>query len=302
MAKKRRDVIVAVIIVTFFVVAFLIFGVMMIGLVSSGGEVGFSSFGSGVGVLEVFGVMDEASGRPVVWQLDRWQDNSSIKAIVIHINSPGGEVAISQEIYDAILRARDEKPVVVSMASVAASGGYYIACGADRIMANPGTITGSIGVIMSYHTFEGLMDKMGIEMETIKSGEFKDVGNYSRQATKKERLMLKSVIMDGYEQFVEVIAQGRGMDKNEVYPLADGSIFTGLQAYNLGLVDTLGGLKEAISLAGELAGMEGEPNIIRPYKREKFSFFRLLEESIFGDFGRIVGKPSAGPRLLYLYN
>ena len=297
---KKRDVVVAVIIVGSFLVAFLLFALVLVGVFTARGDVGFAGLGGAVGVVEMFGFMEQSSGRPVIDQLEKWENSSSMKAIVVHVNSPGGETAISQEIYDAILRAREEKPVVVAMASVAASGGYYIACGADRIVANPGTLTGSIGTVISFHTFGKLMDKLGIGTETIKSGEFKDVGSYSREMTQKEQLMLRSVIMDGYEQFVETVAEGRGMDKEEVYPLADGSVFTGLQAYNLGLVDTLGGLNEAIELAAELAGMDGEPRVVRPRKRDKYSLLGLLE-GVLGDLAQGVDNPGVGPRLLYLY-
>ncbi len=298
---RSRDVVVAVIIVACFVVVIGFFGLAMIGFLSTNDGAAFGTFGGGaVGIVEVYGQITESSGRQVVDDLERWYENNSIKAVVVHVNSPGGEVGISQEIYGAILRMRDYKPVVVSMAGVAASGGYYIACAADRVMANPGTVTGSIGTILSFHTFEGAMEKLGIGLETVKSGELKDVGDYSRKMTEKERLMLSSVVMDGYEQFVEVVAEGRGMDKEEVYPLADGSIFTGSQAYNLGLVDTLGGLGEAVDMAAELAGMEPEPKVVRPYRREKFTVFDLLSGAL-GDLGQKIEATSSGPRLLYLY-
>jgi len=148
---KKRDVAIAIIIIASFVVVLMFFGLLMIGTMSYG-ELEFAGLGGGaVGVVEMFGIMTEESGRPVVKLLDKWKDNKAIEAIVLHVNSGGGEVAISQEIYNAILRAREEKPVVLAMAAVAASGGYYIACAADRIIANPGTVTGSIGVIISYH-------------------------------------------------------------------------------------------------------------------------------------------------------
>jgi len=297
---RRRDVVVAVIIGVAFVAAIGFFGLIVIGLFSVQNGVGFASFGGNVGVIEVFGVIDETSGRPVIKQLDKWADNNSIKAIVVHINSPGGGVAISQEVYDAMKRARVEKPLVVAMASVAASGGYYLACAADRVVANPGTLTGSIGVIMQFHTIKNLLDKVGVETETVKSGELKDVGTYARSMTKKEELMLRSVIMDTYEQFVEIVAEGRGKEIEEVYHLADGSIFTGLQAYNLGLVDTLGGLNEAVEIAGELAGLEGKPKVIRPFKREKISIFDLLG-SLLGRLDERFENSVVGPQLLYLY-
>lgn len=297
---KKRDVIIALIIGGAFVVTFGFFGLMVIGIMSGGPGYDFSGSGGNIGVVEMFGVIDEGSGRPVIRQLEKWGESNSIKGIVVHVNSPGGGVAISQEIYDAILRVRDEdkKPVVVSMASVAASGGYYIACAADRIVANPGTVTGSIGVIFQYHTAKGLLDKFGIKTETVKSGELKDVGSYSKNATEKERLMLRSVVMDTYEQFVGVVAEGRGKEREEIYPLADGSIYTGLQAQNLGLVDELGGLKEAVQLAADLADIT-DPKIVRPYKRDKIGLFDLLN-GLVGSVTAKVENSMAGPRLMYL--
>ena len=297
---RRRDIIVAVIIACSFLVVFGFMAMIFIGIASSDGDMSFGSLGGSVGVIPMFGIMEESSGRPVIEYLDRWRDNSSIKAIVVHVNSPGGGTAISQEIHDAILRARDEKPVVVSMAEVAASGGYYIACAADRIVANPSTLTGSIGVIMSFHTYESVLDKIGIGTETIKSGKFKDVGNYSRQMTTQEGLMLQAVVMDGYEQFVGAVAEGRGMELEEVYAVADGSIFTGLQAQNLGLVDTLGGLNLAVNLAAALAGIDEEPDIVRPRQRRQ-SYWADLLTGILGDLGQRMEGGSSGPRLMYLY-
>ena len=297
---KKRDIIIGVVIVGVFVVAFAFFGIMFVGLMTQDGDFDISGLGGNIGVVEVFGVIDEPNGRKAIRQIDKWAESGSIKAIVLHVNSGGGGVAISQEIYDAILRAREEKPVVTSMASVAASGGYYIACASDRIVANPGTLTGSIGVIFQYHTFEELMGKIGVETETIKSGDLKDVGSYSHDMTEKEELMLRSVVMDTYEQFVEVVAEGRGKEVEEIYPLADGSIYTGLQAVNLGLVDTLGGLNEALYIAAELADVDGEPKPVRPYERKRGSFFDLL-----GNLGAILGQPIdravLGPQLMFLY-
>jgi len=297
---KKRDVIIGVIIAVCFVFAFGFFALIFIGMFTGAGDMGFSGIGGNVGVVEMFGVIDEKSGREVIEQLDDWTDNSSIKAVVLHVNSPGGGVAISQEVYDAILRLRNEKPVVAAMASVAASGGYLIACAADRIVANPGTLTGSIGVIMQYYTYYDLFDKVGLGTATIKSGELKDVGDPTRPMTEQEEMMLRSVVMDSYEQFVEVVANGRQMEKENVYPLADGSIFTGLQALNLGLVDTLGGLKEAVDLAAELAELDGEPRVVRPYRREKVSIFDLMG-NLLENLNEKVEKSVEGPRLLYLY-
>jgi protease-4 len=299
---RRRDLIIGVIIAMGALMALGMFGLMLFGLAagtSDGFEFGGIS-GNSIGVVEVYGVIDDDMARQSIRQIERFTDNSSIQALVIHVNSPGGGVAPSQEIYDAILRAKEEKPVVISMASVAASGGYYIACAGDRIIANPGSLTGSIGVIFQFHTFQDLMGKVGIGTETVKSGELKDVGSYSRPMTDKEREMLNSVVQSTYEQFVDVVATGRGKEKSAVYPLADGSVYTGLQAYNLGLIDTLGGLHEAVNLAAELAEMTGEPKIVRPTRREKITIFDLLGQTL-SKVNSAVDQKLAGPSLLYLY-
>lgn len=298
---KTRDIVVGAIIIGSFVIVLLFFGIFMIGMMSGGDGVSFSGFGQTVGVIEMYGVLTEDSGRPIVDRLNDWAEDGGIKAIVIHVNSPGGEVAISQEIYDAVLRVRDRnKPVVVSMAAVAASGGYYIACGADRIIANPGTLTGSIGVIFSFHTFEGLFDKIGVGTEIVQSGDLKAVGTYSRPMSEQEELMLRAVVMDTYEQFVAAVADGRGMEKEDVYPLADGSLFTGSQAYSHGLVDTLGGLDDAIDLAADLADIQGEPDVYRP-RRKKVGLFGEVVEGLLGGLSGAVESRMQGPRLLYLY-
>lgn len=296
---RTRDVVVGVIIGLSFLFAFAFFGLMFIGMMSEGGEIEFAS-GGNIGVVEVFGVIDEPLGRKVIDQIDKWSESGSIKAMVIHVNSPGGGVAISQEVYDAILRAREQKPIVAAFASVAASGGYYIACATDRIIANPGSLTGSIGVILQFHTLHELMNKVGIGTETIKSGQMKDVGSYAKEMSNDERLMLRAVVMDSYEQFVNAVAQGRGMEKDDIYPLADGSIFTGLQAENLGLVDTLGGLHEAVMLAAELAGLDGEPKVVRPFERKKFTWFDLLDQVLPG-FEVPEPHELIGPQLMYLF-
>ena len=299
---KKRDVIVGIIIATVFLMAFVFMGFMFIGLLGGDSGMNITGLGGNIGIVEVYGAITESTGRVAIDRLEDWADNSSIKAIVVHVNSPGGGVAISQELYDTMNRVRDEtqKPIVVSMASVAASGGYYIACAADRVVANPGTITGSIGVIFQFNTFGELMEKVGIETETIKSGELKDVGNMSRRMTEKEELMLQSVVMDTYEQFVAVVAEGRGKDPEEIYPLADGSIFTGLQAYNLGLVDTLGGLNEAVLIAADLANIDGDPKVVRVQKRKELSIFDLM-----GNINELlkvtVDSKVAGPQLMYLF-
>ncbi len=296
---KKRDIIIAIVIAATFFITIGFFGLMFIGLMSEDGDIGWGSFGSKVAIIEVYdGIYDS---KPTVKQLKKWGESQNVSAIVLHVNSPGGGVAPSQEIYNEILRVREEegKVVVTSMSSVAASGGYYIACASDMIMANPGTITGSIGVILSYPTAGALFEKVGVKYETVKSGELKDVGSLDRKMTANERKMLSAMVMDSYEQFVEAIVDGRGMDKEEVYKLADGSIFSGRQAYENGLVDTLGGFEDAIRLAAELAGISGKPQTIKDFIPDK-GFFDLMG-GVLKNVGQVTSKGGFGPEILYLY-
>ncbi|MBN4057100.1 signal peptide peptidase SppA [bacterium AH-315-J21] len=296
---NKKDVIIGLVIGGVFLVGLGMMAVLFFAFSSDGED--YVTKGSGqIAVVELFGgIYDPA---PTVKQIEKWSKRDNIKAIVIHINSPGGGVAASQEIYEALNRARNEygKVVVAAMSSVAASGGYYVACGADWIVSNPGTLTGSIGVILQYPTFGELMKKVGVELETIKSGELKDVGNYSRRMTDAEEQMLRSVIMDSYEQFVEVVARGRGMETEAVKPLADGRIYTGLQAYNLGLVDTLGTFHDALNIAADLVGLEANPETVREVKR-KPGFFELMGETVTS-VKTAFSAESVGPQLLYLYH
>lgn len=300
---KRRDIVILVVLGLAFVFGMGLVGVFV--LSSMGGGVaetdGWSSLSSGsVGLIEIYGVIDDNMALTTVKTLKRWSKAGNIKAVVLHINSPGGGVAASQEIFDAVRRVGENKPVVASLASVAASGGYYIACGADQIVANPGTLTGSIGVIFQFHTFQNLMDKVGIATETVKSGELKDVGNYSRSMTEHERTMMSGVVMDTYDQFVGVVAEGRGMTADEVYPLADGSLFTGRQAKEKGLVDNLGGLEDAINIAAQLAEIDEDPEIVRPYRRERVTVWDLMG-GLLGKLPETLERSLSGPQLLYLY-
>ncbi|PWB68377.1 signal peptide peptidase SppA [candidate division GN15 bacterium] len=298
---RPRDIVIGVVIAFSVLVVLGIFVMGFFSSMTSVDEFGVSGLSGGnVGVLEVDGEINDVMARRLVKQLDKWAETGAIKAVVVQVNSPGGGVAASQEIYDAVLRAKKEKPVVVSMASVAASGGLYVSCAADKIVANPGTLTGSIGVIFKFHTFKTLMDKVGIGTETVKSGELKDVGSYSRPMTEKEQKMLQSVVDDTYEQFVAAVAEGRDLSEEEVRKFADGSVFTGRQALDLGLVDSLGGLHEAVQLAADLGNVKGDINIVRPYRRETVSIFDLLGK-FMGKFDAAVGSNFDGPQLMYLF-
>ena len=244
-----------------------------------GGDAGLM-FGEKVAVLEIKGVI--ADSQPTIEQLATFRKDSSVKAVVVRIESPGGGVSPSQELYQEVGRTGREKPVVVSMGSIAASGGYYIASAAQKIYANPGTITGSIGVILQFTNFEELLNKIGFRMEIVKSGKFKDVGNPSREMTAEERASLQTMIDNVHQQFVRDVARGRRMQEEEVREVADGRIFTGEQAKELGLVDELGNLRDAINAAAKLAGIEGEPKIVYPEKEKRsvvdYLFNRVTEK------------------------
>ncbi|MEW6570869.1 MAG: signal peptide peptidase SppA [Nitrospirota bacterium] len=216
--------------------------------------------------------------KDVIDELKGHMKNSSVKAVILRIDSPGGAVAPAQEIYEEIKKSVSKKKIVVSMGSIAASGGYYIAAPASRIVANPGTLTGSIGVIMEIPNIEGLMNKIGVKTEVIKSGEHKDIASIFRGIRKEEREILQNVLENVHEQFIEAVAEGRKIEVEQVKKFADGRIFTGEQALKEGLVDELGNLEDAIKVAARLAGIKGEPVVIS--KKEKFSLINLLRNSV----------------------
>jgi protease-4 len=234
-------------------------------------------FGDKVALLEVRGMIIDV--QPVIEQLVKFTKDDSVKAIVFRIESPGGGVSPSQELYREIQRTAEKKPVVASMGSVAASGGYYIASGVQKIYANPGTITGSIGVIAQFTNFEELFKKIGFRMEVVKSGAFKDVGNPGRAMTTEEREYLQKLLDSVHQQFVRDVARGRRMPEEKVREIADGRIFTGEQAKEMGLVDELGGLNDAVDAAGKMAGITGEPKLVYPEKKKVSLLDYLLDRS-----------------------
>lgn len=240
-----------------------------------------------VGLLEVEGIILDAD--EATKQLQDFLNDPSIRAIVVRINSPGGVVAPTQEIYRALNKTREKgKPVVASMGSVAASGGYYIASAADSIYANPGTLTGSIGVIMQISNLGGLLKKVGVRFEVVKAGRHKDIGSFAREMTSEERRILQNLLDDVYEQFVEAIATGRKLEKERVRELADGRIFTGRQAKEAGLIDNLGDLEDAIAEAGRRGGIPDKPKVYVP--RRRFSIIDLLRN--WGNLRSISLMPS----------
>ena len=237
--------------------------------------------GDKIGVVTIRGVIKDS--RTTIDQLLRFKKDKNVKAIVLRIDSPGGGVGPSQEIYEEVGKIRAKKKVVASMGSVAASGGYYIACAADRIVANPGTITGSIGVIIEFGNVEELMNKIGFKSVVIKSGEHKDVMSPFRTITSEERSLLQGVIDSVHNQFVEAVSRGRKLEKEAVYRIADGRIFSGEQAKALGLVDTLGNFQDAVSEAAEIVGIEGDPKVVYPPKK-KLSLLDYLLQNMANNF------------------
>jgi len=252
----------------------------------------------GVAIVRVEGpILDSYQ---TVEELKTFADDPLVKAIVIRIDSPGGGVAPSQEIYNAVKRVRREnnKTVVASMGTVAASGGYYIAVATDRILANPGTLTGSIGVIMQTANVQELLEKIGVKSVVVKTGKFKDLGSPFRPMVEEERQLLESVMNDTLSQFIEAVAEGRSMDTAEVEQLADGRVFTGRQARSVLLIDEIGDLQDAIKLAGELGGIEGTPRVLETTK--PFSFQELLESTFLGGIRSLAPSRFSSP-LLYLW-
>lgn len=245
-------------------------------------KMGSFSQGAGGGLGEKVGIIVVEgpiyTSEKTVKDLDKFQKRNDIKAIVLRINSPGGVVGPTQEIFEKVKTLSLIKPVVSSLGAVAASGGYYIALAGDSILANGGSILGSIGVIMEYPIAHGLFEKVGVEFETIKSGELKDTGSMTRAVTSRDRQYLQGVVDDLYAQFVNAVAVERSLPHAEVEALADGRVFTGLQSLSLGLIDGIGTLEDAISLAARLGEISGDPRTVRiPKKRPSFV------EWFFGD-------------------
>ena len=235
-----------------------------------------SVFLSKVGVISVEGAIVDS--RDMVEQLVEFRKDKRIRCIILRIDSPGGGVGASQEIYREILKTRETKHVIASMGGVAASGGYYIAAASDRIVANPGTITGSIGVIMEFVQFQELARKIGISLEVLKSGEYKDIGSPHREMTEQERVLLTDLILDIQGQFVKAVAEGRNLPEEKVREIADGRVFSGLMARDLGLIDQIGNFQDAVELAKEMSGIEGDVDLVYP-ETGKFGLLDFLLQS-----------------------
>ncbi|MCH8055428.1 MAG: signal peptide peptidase SppA [Deltaproteobacteria bacterium] len=252
----------------------------------TGGEVQLFSLlgGEGVGVLQIEGSIDDSRGA--IQNLKRFGKAKKIKAVVVRIDSPGGGVAPTQEIYQEIEKLKRKKPVIASLGGIAASGGYYIASACDQIVANPGTLTGSIGVIMELGNVEELMRKLGLKGYTIKSGPHKDSGSPLQPLSAEGRAILQSLVDNVHGQFVRAVAKGRRMPEANIRKFADGRVYSGEQAKELGLVDRLGSMEDAIDLADKLGGIKGVPQVIYSRSEDKSWWERLL----FSFFGKGFGR------------
>jgi len=246
---------------------------------------------NGVGLVEVKGMILDS--RETIRQLRYFLKKDDIKAVVLRVDSPGGVVAPSQEIYEEVKKFASKKSIIVSMGSLAASGGYYLSAPATMIYANPGTITASIGVIIKLSNIEALMDKIGIKATVIKTGKFKDSGSPARPLTEEDRAMFQGVIDSTHNQFIKAVALGRKLPEDEVRKIADGRILSGEQALGLKLVDKLGTLQDALEEAGKRAGISGEPEVVLPPKK-KVNYLDLLsegvEEKFDGALNKVMGK------------
>jgi len=252
--------------------------------------------GDKVGIIEVSGVI--ADSKQVIRHIKEFREDDTVKAIVLRIDSPGGNVGPAQEIFQEVRKTIEEKSIITSMGTVAASGGYYIAAGTSGIVANPGTITGSIGVLMAYTDLQEIFKKIGLKSIVIKSGDYKDMGSPMREMTDPEKEILQDFVAQIHEQFVRDAALGRDMDPEKIALLADGRIFTGEQAKYFGLVDRLGNLEDAVSWAGELGGIEGKVSTIYPSEEAPPVLDYLLESSVRQILNTII-QPRISAKYLY---
>lgn len=281
MARKKHPVLIVMAILGG-VVLFL--GTAMFVLLKLAGPDSKLPFGEKIGVISLEGAILDS--QTTLSQLVRFNEDKGISAVIIRINSPGGAVAPSQEIFREIRRTSQTKKVVASLGSVAASGGYYVAAAADHIVANPGTITGSIGVIVEFVQIHELLDKIGVGFEVLKSGEFKDIGSPHRELTPQDKAVIQGLIGDIQEQFVGAVAEGRGLPVEKVREIADGRVFSGEKAKELGLVDELGNFQDAVETTKEMAGIRGDVELVYP-KRPGLRILDLVRNEAaksFADF------------------
>ena len=253
----------------FFLFVLAVFSLVYLTLHAGSGDASFSGFGGRIGVVDLDGVI--LSPEPVVGELKKFGDDSSIKAIIIHINSPGGGVAASEEIYREVKRVRQEKkkPVVVSIETVGASGAYYISSAASRVYADNGSIVGSIGVIAEWVNYGDLLKWAKLKSVVLKTGEFKDTGNPARDLTPAEQAYMQSLIDNMFGQFIQAVADGRGMKFDDVKAIANGKVWTGEQALSMKLIDNIGDFQAAVKDTAKSVGISGEPTLVHPDKDRK---------------------------------
>lgn len=291
--------------VIFGVLILLVFGAALylyfykIGL-NSGKSATHFSLRDKIGVVTVEGVITDSI--EIAEQLDEFGRDDSIVAVVLRVDSPGGGVAASQEIYDAVLELRKTKKVVVSMGSIAASGGLLVACAGDKIVANPGTITGSISAIMQFANFEEVLKKIGVKSSVVKSGQYKDIGSPLREMTAEEKVIIQDLIDDIYNQFIDVIVKERKIPREKVKEIADGRVFSGRKAKELGLVDYLGDMSSAAKLASKLAGKEGKYDLVYPSKKRNNVFDYLMEGAASSISNSLKKKLESRDGVSYLYH
>ena len=243
------------------------------------------TFGDKIGVIPIEGPIMESG--PIVKQLIHFKKDSGIKAIILRIDSPGGGVGPSQEIYREVRKTIKTKKVIASMGSVAASGGYYIASAANKIVANPGTLTGSIGVIMEFVQLQDLLKKIGVSLEVLKSGEFKDIGSPHRKMSERDKELIQGLIADIQNQFVSAVARGRSLSTEKVEKIADGRILSGAKAKELGLVDVLGNFQDAVELAKKMTGIKGEAELVYPKRKASRLWDIILQNTVESFYGAI---------------
>jgi len=267
----------------FFLFVLAVFSLVYLTLHAGGGDAGLTSFGDRIGVVDLDGVI--LSPQPVVGQLKKFADDSSIKAIILHVNSPGGGVAASEEIYREVKRIRSEKKkkIVVSIETVGASGAYYVASGCDKIYADQGSIVGSIGVIAQWVNYGDLLKWAKLKDVVIKTGEFKDTGNPSRDLTPNEQVYMQALIDNMFGQFVQAVADGRGMKVEDVKSIANGKVWTGQQAMSMKLIDGVGDFETAVADTAKSVGISGEPTLVHPERDRK-----TLMDLLLGDVSQFL--------------
>ncbi len=267
----------------FFLFVLAVFSLVYLTLHAGSNETAFSGFGDRIGVVDLDGVI--LSPQPVVGQLKKFADDSSIKAIILHVNSPGGGVAASEEIYREVKRVREEKKkqVVVSIETVGASGAYYIASASNKIYADQGSIVGSIGVIAEWVNYGDLLKWAKLKSIVFKTGEFKDTGNPTRELTPAEQAYMQSLIDNMFGQFVHAVADGRGMKFDDVKAIANGKVWTGQQALSMKLIDNVGDFEAAVKDTAKAVGISGEPTLVHPEKDR-----RTLLDLMLGDVSKYL--------------